>query len=57
MYFAAKLEEGREDAMVHTENFVLVDKEKRIRGIYDGTSEEEVDKLIDDIELLRKSYE
>ncbi len=56
-YFAAELEEGKEDEMVHTENFVLVDKEKRIRGIYDGTSEDEVDQLIDDIELLRESYE
>ena len=57
-YFAATLEAGGdEDDMVHTENFILVDKEKRIRGIYDGTSEDEVDKLIEDIELLRKSYE
>lgn len=57
-YFAATLEIGGDEGeMVHTENFVLVDKEKRIRGIYDGTSTEEVDKLIEDIELLRKSYE
>lgn len=56
-YFAATLEEGSEDEMVHTENFVLVDKEKRIRGIYDGTSEEDTDRLIDDINLLRKEYE
>lgn len=57
-YFAATLEKGADEGeMVHTENFVLVDKEKRIRGIYDGTSEKEVDKLIEDIEILRKSYE
>jgi protein SCO1/2 len=57
-YFAATLEKGGDEGdMVHTENFVLVDKEKRIRGIYDGTSVEEVDKLIEDIEILRKSYE
>lgn len=56
-YFAAKQEPGYEDDMVHTENFVLVDKEKRIRGIYDGTSAKEVDRLINDIEILRKSYE
>lgn len=57
-YFAASLEiGGDEDDMVHTENFVLVDKERRIRGIYDGTSNEEVDQLISDIEILRKSYE
>ena len=57
-YFAAVLEEGGDEGdMVHTENFVLIDKEKRIRGIYDGTSTKEVDKLIEDIKLLRKSYE
>ena len=37
---------------IHTNNFVLVDTEKRIRGYYDGTSEEEVDKLIRDITRL-----
>ena len=56
-YFAASVEPGHEEEMVHTENFVLIDKEKRIRGIYDGTSIEEVDRLIDDIEILRNSYE
>jgi len=56
-YFAAAVEAGHEQEMVHTENFVLIDKEKRIRGIYDGTSAKEVDQLIDDIEILRESYE
>tara|TARA_B100001248_G_C27183687_1_gene363544 strand:- start:299 stop:427 length:129 start_codon:yes stop_codon:yes gene_type:complete len=37
--------------------FVLVDKEKRIRGYYDGTNLEEMDKLLDDIKTLIKSYE
>lgn len=37
---------------IHTENFVLVDKNKQIRGFYDGTSTEEVDQLIADIQLL-----
>lgn len=37
---------------IHTNNFVLVDKEARIRGYYDGTSEEEVTKLIEDIDKL-----
>lgn len=37
---------------IHTENFVLVDSKKRLRGFYDGTSKEEVDKLIGDIESL-----
>ena len=43
--------------MIHTENFVLVDKEKRIRGYYDGTNIEEMDKLLIDIGILIKSYE
>ena len=43
--------------MVHTENFALIDKENRIRGFYDGTNPEEIDKLIDDIAVLKKEYE
>jgi len=38
--------------MVHTENFVLVDAKKRIRGFYDGTNLEEVKKLLEDIKFL-----
>ncbi|MDK2771779.1 MAG: SCO family protein [Flavobacterium sp.] len=40
--------------MVHTENFVLVDQKRRIRGFYDGTNLEEVKKLLDDINYLSK---
>ena len=25
--------------MIHTENFVLIDKKKQIRGFYDGTND------------------
>ena len=39
---------------IHTNNFVLVDKEMRIRGYYDGTNSKEVDELIGDIALLVK---
>lgn len=57
-YFAAEDPGlGDEHDFVHTENFVLVDKEKRIRGYYDGTSTEEVDKLIADIAILISEYE
>lgn len=38
--------------MVHTENFVLVDKKRRVRGFYDGTKHEEVEKLLEDIKFL-----
>lgn len=40
--------------MIHTENFVLVDKEKRIRGFYDGTDAEAIDDLMHDIKVLQK---
>lgn len=39
--------------MIHTENFVLVDTQKRIRGIYDGTKMEDIDQLLLDIEILK----
>jgi len=38
--------------MVHTENFVLVDEKRRVRGFYDGTKREEVEKLLADINFL-----
>lgn len=37
---------------IHTNNFVLVDQQLRIRGYYDGTNSHEVDKLIRDIQRL-----
>ncbi len=40
--------------MVHTENFVLVDSKRRIRGFYDGTKKEEIDRLLKDIDILCK---
>lgn len=42
---------------LHSSIFVLVDKSKRIRGLYDGTVTKEVDKLIEDIKILTKEYE
>lgn len=38
--------------MVHTENFILVDQKRRIRGFYDGTNLDEVKKLLEDINYL-----
>lgn len=49
--------DGGDDDFVHTQNFALVDKDKRIRGYYDGTDEKEVDKLIAEINVLLKEYE
>ncbi|MFT7345469.1 MAG: protein SCO1/2, partial [Lentimonas sp.] len=39
---------------IHTNNFVLIDKQKRIRGYYDGTDSLSVDELMIDIEILKK---
>ena len=41
--------------MIHTENFVLIDKKKQIRGFYDGTQKEEINRLINDIYILKKT--
>ena len=43
--------------MIHTENFILVDKEKRIRGFYDGTNAEAIDELMEDIKILKAEYQ
>ena len=48
--------DGGENDFIHTENFVLVDKERRIRGFYDGTEKEDMEKLKKDIELLKEEY-
>lgn len=57
-YFAIFDQGGKGDEadFIHTENFVLIDKEKRIRGYYDGTSEEDVDCLIRDYGILKQEY-
>ncbi|MEO6176022.1 MAG: SCO family protein [Flavobacterium circumlabens] len=52
-YLAVKL--GRPDQlydMVHTENFVLVDQKRRVRGFYDGTNKEDIKRLLTDIDFL-----
>jgi protein SCO1/2 len=52
-YLAVKTEtEGELYDMVHTENFILVDKQRRVRGFYDGTKKEEIKRLIGDIRFL-----
>lgn len=53
-YLAAKDIPYSEYDLVHTENFVLVDKKRRIRGFYDGTDPEAIDQLLEDIKVLRK---
>jgi protein SCO1/2 len=56
-YLAVKTDgDGGPYDMIHTENFILVDKERRIRGFYDGTNKEEVEKLLNDLAILKDSY-
>lgn len=42
------------DDFLHTENFVLIDKNKHIRGIYNGLNKNSVLQLIEDIKTLKK---
>ena len=56
-YFAVVDEgDGGVQDFIHTENFILVDKKRQIRGYYDGTQDEEMDRLIGDIKTLQKEY-
>jgi len=53
-YFAVLDEgDGGLQDFVHTENFVLVDKKKQIRGFYDGTDLEDINRLAKDIKILQ----
>jgi len=55
-YLAVKTNgDGGPFDMIHTENFMLIDKKKRIRGFYDGTNPEAIEKLLDDIKVLKAS--
>lgn len=56
-YLAVKEDgDGGPYDMIHTENFILIDKEKRIRGFYDGTKAEDIEKLLADISVLKNEY-
>ena len=48
--------DGGPHDMIHTENFVLVDPDKRIRGYYDGTSGTAMDSLKLDLVTLKEEY-
>ncbi|MCK7589626.1 SCO family protein [Subsaxibacter sp. CAU 1640] len=54
-YLAVKTD-GTGDAydMIHTENFMLIDKKRQIRGYYDGTKPEDIERLLEDIATLKK---
>ena len=54
-YFAVLDEgDGGDQDFIHTEQFILVDQKGQIRGFYDGTEKEEMQRIIDDIYILKK---
>lgn len=53
---AAQEDKNAPGGFVHQGYLVLVDKEKRIRGAYDGTQDKEVKQLMDDMDTLLKEY-
>ena len=56
-YLATKTTgDGGKYDMIHTENFVLVDKKRQIRGFYDGTDPEAIDSLMHDLKVLKAEY-
>ena len=57
-YFVVKEDgDGGPHDMIHTENFVLVDPEKRIRGYYDGTDKAAMENLLADLKTLKEEYD
>ncbi|WP_088340186.1 SCO family protein [Robiginitalea sediminis] len=53
-YMAVKTDgDGGPFDMIHTENFILVDQQRRIRGTYDGTNREDMDRLLEDLAILK----
>ncbi len=54
-YMAVKTDgNGDEYDMIHTENFMLIDKKRQIRGYYDGTKSEDIERLLEDIDVLKQ---
>ncbi len=56
-YFAVVEQgDGGLQDFIHTPNFILVDKERQIRGIYDGTNDNDIKQIIEDIKNLKSNY-
>ncbi|MDC3341340.1 SCO family protein [Flavobacteriaceae bacterium] len=53
-YLVAKDQPYSPYDLVHTENFVLIDPQRRIRGFYDGTDPAAIESLLEDIAILKK---
>ncbi len=52
-YLVSVQEKNPAGEYIHDGYFILIDKQKRIRGTYEGTDPKEVDKLLEDIKTLR----
>ena len=54
--YLAVRDNGSDDLydMIHTENFILIDKKRRIRGFYDGTDKKDMSRLLEDITILKE---
>lgn len=56
-YFAVLDEgDGGLQDFIHTENFILIDKKRQIRGFYDGTDKDDIQRLILDIKTLQNEF-
>lgn len=54
-YFAVLDEgDGGDQDFIHTEQFILVDKKRQIRGFYDGTSSDDIERIKEDIQILKQ---
>ena len=56
-YYFVEEDEGIKkgnDVFIHTENFILIDKQRHIRGIYNGLDPNSIDNLIKDIRILKE---
>jgi protein SCO1 len=56
-FFLSAMEDEKPAEFIHSDKLVLVDKSGRIRGYYNGTDKEDVDRLIREIQVLIYSYE
>ena len=56
-YLVSIAEKNPAGEYIHDGYFILVDRQKRIRGMYMGTKAEEVAKLIEDIKYLKAEYD
>ena len=56
-YMVTAVEDSSEPGgYIHSGAFILIDKKRRVRGLYDGTKPDQVDRLLADLNVLRAEY-